>query len=134
MMKASSYGLPLFALFAGSAIHMSGNYDLWLVKVLSVFLIMDLVAYLLAGKIKDSLVWKEFVKETMKRVILVGIIAISYVCDQLLGTGDLIKNSTLLFYISYEMATIISYGIKVGIPMPEELEKLVGTIINGNKK
>lgn len=135
-MKLSSLRLPVFAFIGGSAIHLSGKYDQYLLMVLGILLIIDLVSFILSGKVTDTLNWNLFLKETLKRILLSGIIAISYILDELLNTGDMIKNSTLLFYISNEMVTIIRYGIKVGLPIPTAIEKFVEDVKNTeeNKK
>lgn len=127
-MKFAPMSLSIFSMISGSVIYMSGEYDHWLALALGELLLIDLVSFLLSSKITDNLNWSIFLKETFKRGMILGIVAISYILDMILLTGDIIKNSTLVFYISYELATILSYAIKVGLPMPAIIEKTVYSI------
>ncbi|WP_019243980.1 MULTISPECIES: phage holin family protein [Bacillus] len=132
-MKLSSLRLPLFAFLGGSLIHMSGEYSQWILMVLGWLLVIDLVSFLLVGIITKTLKWEIFIKETLKRGLLIGIIIISFILDELLNTGDMIRNATLLFYISNEMAIILGYAIKVGVPLPDWIVKIVEFIQNDIK-
>ncbi|MFS0780461.1 phage holin family protein [Bacillus sp. 1P06AnD] len=113
---------------SGMPQYMTGVYSRWLLMALAVLLAVDLVSYILSERILSQLVWNSFLKETLKRFLIMGIIVISFVLDKLLGTGDIIKNATMLFYIATEMTTITNYAIKTGLPVPDLIKRIVQAI------
>lgn len=117
--------LPIVAGVTGSVLNANGDYTHYLIYVLSVLLVFEFIAFLLAEKISDTLSWKSFLTETLKKVLLVALISISYILDGMLQTESVIVNSTLIFYIGNEMMYIIGLAVKAGVPIPDIIVKVV---------
>ena len=130
-MKKYTFGLSIVSFIGGCIVNFSGQYSDGLIIILLLLFVVETISFLATGIIKETITWKIFFRETIKHILLVTIIIISYMLDFILGTEDRFKNATLLFYIGVEMTIIIGYAVSVGIPMPEVITKFIEQIENG---
>ncbi len=124
-MKEYSIGLSFFALVGGLVINYSSIYSSWLVMILLLLFAVDIISLILTSIILESFKWLNVLREFLKCFLLMTIILVSFVLDELLETGDMIKNITLLFYIGNTMTSIIGHAISVGIQMPDQIVNLI---------
>jgi toxin secretion/phage lysis holin len=60
-----------------------------------------------------------------KKVVILCIIAGAHLADSTLGTGDIIRNSALFFYIINEFVSILENVGRAGVPLPPKLEQAI---------
>jgi toxin secretion/phage lysis holin len=60
-----------------------------------------------------------------KKVLIFSLIATSHIADMVLDTGDVIRNSTLMWFVVNEMISIIENAMRAGVPVPPKLKEAI---------
>lgn len=89
---------------------------LWVIDVIS-----GLVASGLEGKISSS----KGAAGVAKKVRIICTIAVAHLVDIFLGTGEVIRDSALSFYVINELVSILENMGRAGVPLPPKLEKSI---------
>jgi toxin secretion/phage lysis holin len=69
-----------------------------------------------------------------KKVIIICLIASAHMADIVLGTGDIIRDSTLFWFVVNEFISIAENCGRAGVPLPPKLEQAIEIIRPKNNK
>jgi len=96
-----------------------------LLQVLLFFVIVDYISGVIASGIEGKLSSAVGRKGIAKKVFIFVIVAIAHMVDVCLGDGNLFRDAAIFFYLANEMLSIIENAGRVGLPVPEMLQKAV---------
>lgn len=109
-----------------------------LLLVLFWMVIIDYVSGLAAGYTEKTLSSKIGFKGIIKKVMIFVMVALAHLVDSALGTKNMFRDATIVFYIANELLSIFENAGRMGVPVPERLlqavEVLKGKSKEGDKK
>jgi len=105
-------------------------YGEWtpLIAVLVAFVIIDYVSGLLAAAYVSALSSKIGFKGIAKKVMIFAIVAVSHLCDQIIGSKNIIMDATIYFYLANELLSILENAGRTGLPVPKQIKQLIGIL------
>ena len=90
---------------------------------LVIFVIIDYVTGVTAAIINKKLNSEIGYKGITRKILIMMVVAIANVLDvYVIGTGNVLRSATILFYIANEGISIIENISKCGLPIPEKLK------------
>lgn len=109
-----------------------------LLLVLFWMVIIDYVSGLAAGYTEKTLSSKIGFKGIIKKVMIFVMVALAHLVDSALGTKNMFRDATIVFYMANELLSIFENAGRMGVPVPERLlqavEVLKGKSKEGDKK
>lgn len=114
----------LFSLFSGIAVYVLGGWhDLFGVFIALWFLdvVTGMIAAGKAGKISSY----HGMIGIGKKVIIFCLISLSHFADVILETGDVIRNSVLMWFVVNEMVSIVENCGRAGMAIPPKLQQAI---------
>lgn len=100
-----------------------GGWDK-LLNILVVCMIIDYITGVIVGIYNKKLSSAIGFKGIAKKMIIVCLVGLACSADKLLGT-DLLRNLTIMFYVSNEAISILENTAKLGVPYPEKLKEIL---------
>lgn len=113
---------------AGTGACISYFFGGWsqLLQVLLAFVVIDYITGVLASALEGKLSSNVGRKGIAKKVFIFVIVAIAHLVDVCLGDdGNIFRDAAIFFYLANEMLSIIENSGRVGLPVPEMLQKAV---------
>lgn len=113
--------------------YMFGGWSVML-QVLLTFVIIDQLSGLMAAYVEgkasndQGLSSKVGFKGIAKKVMIFFIVAIAHLIDQTMGTGHVIRDAVIFFYLGNELLSIIENAGRIGIPLPPQLRNAVAIL------
>jgi toxin secretion/phage lysis holin len=68
-----------------------------------------------------------------KKVIIISLIAAAHMADLVLGTGDVIRNATIFWFVVNELVSIAENCGRAGVPLPPKLQKAIDLVKDEKK-
>lgn len=100
--------------------------------------VIDYVSGLAVGYTEKTLSSKIGFKGIIKKVMIFIMVALAHQVDSALGTRNMFRDATIVFYMANELLSIFENAGRVGVPVPERLtqavEVLKGKSKEGDKK
>lgn len=112
--------------FGGTSIvYLYGGWSA-LLGILLAFVVLDYLTGLTAAWVKGELSSAVGMRGIAKKVCIFAMVAVAHLVDIALGGGtSLVKDATIFFYLANELISIIENSGKIGIPVPEPIQKAV---------
>lgn len=102
------------------------GYNDGLLTALVVFVIADYVSGVLRAVSEKKLSSSIGSRGIAKKVVIFILVGIAHMIDvEVLGAGDVIRNTVIFFYISNEGISILENAITLGLPVPEKLRNIL---------
>lgn len=96
-----------------------------LLGILLAFVIIDYIAGVFASAIEGKLSSDIGRKGIAKKVFIFVIVAVAHLVDVALGNGNFFRDATIFFYLANETISILENGGRIGLPIPEVLQKAI---------
>lgn len=111
---------------AGAGAFLGYVFGEWtiMLQVLTAMVILDYVSGLLAGAVEGKLSSKVGFKGIAKKVGVFLFVAVAHFVDLAIG-GHMIQDAVTFFYIGNELISLIENGGRMGLPIPNALQKAV---------
>ncbi|MBD1372580.1 phage holin family protein [Hazenella sp. IB182357] len=101
--------------------------------VLVVFMCIDFLTGILAGFYERKLSSKVGSKGLIKKIGMILIISICHFLDQILETGDMLRDGAVFFYCVNECISIIENAGRMGIKIPAVLQRAIEVLAEKEK-
>lgn len=109
-----------------------------LLLVLFWMAVIDYGTGMAAGYAEGTLSSRVGFKGIAKKVMIFVMVALAHLVDSALGTKNMFRDATIVFYMTNELLSIFENAGRVGVPVPERLtqavEVLKGKSKEGDKK
>lgn len=121
------------AILLGAVVgYLFGGWSM-LISILFAFIVIDYLSGVVAaaylGKLSSSVGFHGIAK----KVMIIIIVAAAHLADQGLGTEHVARDAVIFFYLANELLSILENAGKTGLPVPEQITKMV-EILKGGKK
>lgn len=105
-----------------------------LLLVLFWMVIIDYVSGLAAGYTEKTLSSKIGFKGIIKKVMIFVMVALAHLVDSALGTKNMFRDATIVFYMANELLSIFENAGRMGVPVPERLMQAVEVLKGKSEK
>lgn len=106
----------------------------WAVTVLCILMLADFITGLLAGAKNEGLSSKRGYKGINKKVYTIILIGTVYLLERyIIGSNGIIGDGVTIAFIVAEFISIVENGGRIGVPIPEQINKLI-ELLKGDKK
>ena len=122
----------MIALVGGLTADMLGGWDIML-KTLVMLVIIDYATGVLAAVYKKKLSSSIGYKGIIKKVGIFAIVVVAAIIDKCVGM-EIVRNITIVFYISNEGISILENVGKTGVKYPKKLKQILEQLKDGDKK
>ncbi|HHV73188.1 MAG TPA: phage holin family protein [Thermoanaerobacterium sp.] len=99
-----------------------------LLGVLLAFVVTDYITGVLAagveGKLNSSIGWKGI----SRKVMIFVLVAMAHLVDMALGDSNVFRDATIFFYLANELLSIIENTGRIGLPVPDAIQKAVAIL------
>jgi toxin secretion/phage lysis holin len=86
-----------------------------------------------AGYKEKTLSSKVGFKGIAKKVVILAMVALAHQVDSALGTKNMFRDATIVFYMANELLSIFENAGRIGVPVPERLTQAV-EVLKGKSK
>lgn len=135
MKNLNEIGQIICIAFAGIGTLISsylGGWDI-ILKVLIVFILTDYTTGVLCAIIDKKLSSAVGFKGIAKKIVILGLVGLSFMLDEALHTS-IFRNLSILFYIANEGISILENSTKLGVPYPQKLKDILEQLKKDNDK
>lgn len=87
--------------------------------------IIDYGTGMAAGYTEGTLSSKVGFKGIAKKVMIFVMVALAHLVDSALGTKNMFRDATIVFYMANELLSIFENAGRMGVPVPEQLTQAV---------
>jgi toxin secretion/phage lysis holin len=112
--------------------------SLGLLVTLLLMMGFDYGSGMIAAYVEKSLSSKIGFKGIAKKVMILVMVALAHQVDSALGTKNMFRDATIVFYMANELLSIFENAGRMGVPVPDRLmqavEVLKGKSKEGDKK
>ena len=122
----------MIALVGGLTADMLGGWDIML-KTLVMLVVIDYATGILAAVYRKKLSSLIGYRGIIKKVGIFAIVIVAAMVDRCAGM-ELIRNITIVFYISNESISILENVGKTGVKYPKKLKQTLEQLKDGDKK
>lgn len=95
--------------------------------------IIDYGTGMVAGYTEGTLSSKVGFKGIAKKVMIFVMVALAHLVDSALGTKNMFRDATIVFYMANELLSIFENAGRMGVPVPERLTQAV-EVLKGRSK
>jgi len=114
----------LFVIFSGIFIYIFGGWhDLFGIFIALWFL--DVVTGLVASGKEGKISSYKGLIGIGKKIIIFCLISLGHFADVILGTGDVIRNASLMWFVVNEMVSIVENCGRAGMAIPPKLQQAI---------
>lgn len=96
--------------------------------------IIDYGTGIAAGYTEGTLSSKVGFKGIAKKVMIFVMVALAHQVDSALGTKNMFRDATIVFYMANELLSIFENAGRMGVPVPEQLTQAVEVLKGRSKK
>jgi toxin secretion/phage lysis holin len=121
------------AIFGGIAGLIFGE-SIGLIVTLFWMSVIDYVSGMFAGYTEKKLSSKVGFKGIAKKVMIFVMVALAHQVDSALGTKNMFRDATVVFYIANELLSIFENAGRMGVDVPERLLQAVEVLKGKEKK
>ncbi|MBW9219254.1 phage holin family protein [Anoxybacillus sp. ST70] len=104
-----------------------------LLLVLFWMVVVDYGTGMVAGYTEKTLSSKIGFKGIIKKVMIFVMVALAHLVDSALGTKNMFRDATIVFYMANELLSIFENAGRMGVPVPERLTQAV-EVLKGKSK
>ena len=124
-------------ILAGICTVLSFAFGQWdgLMIALIALIILDYISGVIAAAVKKQLSSAVGAKGIAKKIFMLLIVAVANIVDiNVIGSGSILKNVTMIFYICNECISLIENAGRIGVPVPKKLMDVLEQLKNNNDK
>lgn len=93
------------------------------------FVVVDYITGVLKAIVEHKLASHIGAEGITKKVMIFLLIGIAHLLDvEIIGNGNVLRDTVIFFYISNEGISIIENTIKLGLPVPQKLKDILNQI------
>lgn len=96
-----------------------------LIQILVAFVIIDYVTGVLAAGVNGKLDSSIGMRGIAKKVFIFIIVACGHLVDGAMGTGEIVRDAAIYFYIANELISILENAGEIGLPVPDILKNSI---------
>ncbi len=90
------------------------------------FIVIDYITGVLVGISKKTLSSEIGFKGICKKVIILALVGVANIIDmQVIGSGTMIRTSTIFFYLANEGISIVENAANLGLPVPKKIKEIL---------
>ncbi|MCX8009334.1 MAG: phage holin family protein [Patescibacteria group bacterium] len=104
-----------------------------LLLVLFWMVVIDYGTGMVAGYTEGTLSSKVGFKGIVRKVMIFVMVALAHLVDSALGTKNMFRDATIVFYMANELLSIFENAGRMGVPVPERLTQAV-EVLKGRSK
>ena len=105
-----------------------------LIYALITFVVIDYITGVMCAIVSKNLSSEIGFKGLFRKVLIFMLVGIANVVDmQIIGAGSALKIAVVFFYLSNEGISILENAAFLGVPIPDELKKVLKQIKNHDK-
>ena len=104
-----------------------------LLLVLFWMVVIDYGTGMVAGYTEGTLSSKVGFKGIVRKVMIFVMVALAHLVDSALGTKNMFRDATIVFYMANELLSIFENAGRMGVPVPERLTQAV-EVLKGKSK
>jgi len=67
-------------------------------------------------------------KGIIKKTTIIMIVGVSHLIDNAIGTNGLLRNATIIFFISNEGISLLENACRLGLPVPDKLKDILSQL------
>ena len=106
-----------------------------LMVALIALIILDYISGVIAAAVEKRLSSEVGAKGIAKKIFMLLIVAVANIVDiNVIGSGSILKNVTMIFYICNECISLIENAGRIGVPVPKKLMDVLEQLKNNNDK
>jgi toxin secretion/phage lysis holin len=105
-----------------------------LLLVLFWMVVIDYGSGLAAGYTEKTLSSKIGFKGIVKKVMIFVMVALAHLVDSALGTKNMFRDATIVFYMANELLSIFENAGRMGVPVPDRLMQAVEVLKGKSEK
>jgi toxin secretion/phage lysis holin len=102
--------------------------------VLFWMVVIDYGSGLAAGYTEKTLSSKIGFKGIVKKVMIFVMVALAHLVDSALGTKNMFRDATIVFYMANELLSIFENAGRMGVPVPDRLMQAVEVLKGKSEK
>ena len=124
-------------ILAGICAVLSFAFGQWdgLMIALIALIMLDYISGVIAAAVKKQLSSAVGAKGIAKKIFMLLIVAVANIVDiNVIGSGSILKNVTMIFYICNECISLIENAGRIGVPVPKKLMDVLEQLKNNNDK
>ncbi|MGG3808577.1 phage holin family protein [Geobacillus thermodenitrificans] len=96
--------------------------------------VIDYGTGMAAGYVEGTLSSKVGFKGIAKKVMIFVMVALAHQVDSALGTKNMFRDATIVFYMANELLSIFENAGRMGVPVPERLMQAVEVLKGKSEK
>ena len=105
-----------------------------LIYALITFVVIDYITGVMCAIVSKNLSSEIGFKGLFRKVLIFMLVGIANVIDmQIIGAGSALRVAVIFFYLSNEGISILENAAFLGVPIPDELKKVLKQIKNHDK-
>ncbi|NCC82263.1 MAG: holin [Clostridia bacterium] len=111
-----------------------GGWDGFLYALLA-FIVLDYLTGIMVAIVEKKLCSEVGFRGIFKKVMILFMVAIAHIVDsQMIGNGSAVRTAVIFFYASNEGISILENASKLGLPIPEALQKVLAELCKEDEK
>ncbi|MGM0847127.1 MAG: phage holin family protein [Bacillota bacterium] len=122
--------IPFASIAASTVSNMTSSGWSQLLMVLIMAMILDYITGIIAAGVNGELSSKAGLKGIGKKVLIFSVVAAAHLIDTILGNQHIIRDSTIIFYVSNEILSIIENAGRAGLPIPPFIRGAIKSLRN----
>lgn len=116
------------AAFGGWLGYLLGGYNGFLYGLIT-FVVADYITGLMCAVVEKKLSSEIGARGIAKKVLIFVIVAMAHILDKfIIGTGEILRDSVLCFYLANEGISLLENTAKLGLPIPDRLKIILAQI------
>lgn len=89
------------------------------------FVVVDYITGVLRAVNEKTLSSRIGTKGITKKVLIFLLVGVGHMLDVQLGTGNVLRDAVIFFYISNEGISLLENAVAIGLPVPEKLREIL---------
>jgi toxin secretion/phage lysis holin len=123
----------IMTFLGGTVGYLLGQFDTTF-KILLILVVIDYVSGVMAAAVEKNLQSSKGFQGIAKKVMLFLIVVVGALMDQTMGTGVVIRNATIFFYIANEILSIVENAGRIGLPIPKKIKDAIEVLQSKEEK
>lgn len=132
MGEISNYVQAFFSFLSSYLIFLYGEAPM--ITILTIFIIIDYVSGVLAAIMNKDLSSKIGYRGIIKKIFIFIIVVVAHFFDMILSTENIIRDTTVIFYLINELISILENTARAGVPIPQIIINAVKVIKEKSKR
>ena len=87
------------------------------------FVVVDYITGVLRAVNEKKVSSRIGAKGTTKKVLIFLLVGVGHMLDVQLGTGNVLRDAVIFFYISNEGISLLENAVSIGLPVPEKIKE-----------